>query len=757
MSTTRAITRLSLLFPIAGAVLGLAGITLSMTQPVLAILFLLLTGASIMSLVFMMREMKWAGGLTADLRDVLEILSRRLVRAISSFAAGDMRFVISRLPPPAETAEAAAVAEHLLSGVNDFNTLTNIPPKRLCFVGANSYAEGRVAGQNIARILDGKGTVVCFIPDFTQTNHVLRMKGCLDYITESYPNIKCHGVVATGGSPEGAAAALRKLNGEHPDCDLVYVTDGHTPRGIADEISALKNTRIKMVAYDAIAQNIKLLKEGRVAALIEQNAYAQTFNAVIHLYNACAASWRPLSKKLFMDPIFIDKSNYTTYWDDSSNKRIMKQEELSQLAIPEPNRTGKKYRFAVLMPQVTGFFASLVEGINGAAKKLEEFNVSVEVIDLYSGAENFGNAKAYNPAIQKLVKERYDGFATSILDKNIISELNRAVESGLIVTTFNAEPTIFREIIINIIENINQLASLSQNLAAAAEESSRANKQIGTAITGIKGDMGEQKNRIDDNDAQLANLNRMINDVQNALSGYVTLVERLNSESRQGDKAISDTYDETIGLKDSIDRIAAELASFNEKIARVREFSGIIESLAENTNVLAINASIQAARAGTAGKSFAVVAGEVRTLAENSRHTAENINEIVADITRSMTGILDLAHNGTAGVAKNLEQARSAQQSFSSINSALGEAQSSIDRITRALEGVADFGVTVKDNMEAIDKMSRTSMNRLEEISVSVDELSLQGSHLSETANDLRVMAEDQESVFSQLTVMEDK
>ncbi len=220
---------------------------------------------------------------------------------------------------------------------------------------------------------------------------------------------------------------------------------------------------------------------------------------------------------------------------------------------------------------------------------------------------------------------------------------------------------------------------------------------------------------------------------------------------------MDETYRETQALKEAIDRIGAELAAFNEKLAKVREFAAVIESISESTNVLAINASIQAARAGTAGKAFAVVAGEVRGLAENSRNTAESIREIVADITENMDKIMEVSSSGAAKVGKNLSDALVARESFESIARSLAESTRSVDNIRESVSGLARLGSGVKANMDAVERMADATGNRIEEISVSINELSEQGGHLSRTANDLRVMAADQSLVFSQLSVNEKK
>jgi len=409
------------------------------------------------------------------------------------------------------------------------------------------------------------------------------------------------------------------------------------------------------------------------------------------------------------------------------------------------------------MPQTTGFFESLVKGAEAAAKVLEKYNAELEIVNVYHAQEDFGSAKLYAPVIDSFLKRGFDGFMASIIDPEVMPAINAAVDLGLKVTTFSTEPSSFREIITTVIGNMNKLSENSQTLAAAAEESARANAQIGSAILGIKEDIGEQKNRMAANDSELSSLNSMISDMESSISEYALLVEKMTDESGRGSLSMDETFRETQGLKEAIDRIGGELSSFNEKLGKVREFAGVIESLAESTNVLAINASIQAARAGVAGKAFAVVAGEVRNLAENSRHTAESIRDIVNDITENMNRVMDVSARGTERVSKNLEQALLARRSFESIASVLSESNSSIERIRNSMSGIAVNGSGVKVNMDMIEKMSNTTGNRLEEISVSIAELSRQGGHLSSTANDLRVMAADQSVVFSQLSVNDEK
>ncbi len=708
--------------------------------------------ASIVTAVFFFVSESRQAKLKADLSGPVAKAATRLGRGISTFASGDLRIQVRHPDAKPVTPEGKAIADLLATDINDFNSSTAVPSKRICFTGANSYQEGKTAGERIARILNGKGTVACIIPAFIQVNHVLRMKGCLDYLS-NHPGIVWAGTFEGGGNRETTPVVTAEIIAKTPTLDLIYVTDGHTPVSVEEAVRAKAKRPLKIVAYDAMSDNMALLKAGRIDCLIEQNSFAQSYNALIHLYNACETSWRPISPKLFMPPLIIDSDNYRTYWDDEKNARILKDEETAQLAVPEPRKTQKRYRFGLILPLSTGFFEGLSRGGEAAKKLLASYNVEVEIIDVFNSWSDFGSATRFNPAIESCIGKGFDGIALTINDPTIVTMVNKAVDAGLAVTTLNTEPFSFRELLLNMIENVEILADSSHSLAAAAEESSRSTVQIGGAISGIQEDIGEQKNRIDSSDAELSGLNEMIGSVVSAIDEYGSLVEKMSTESREGSRASDETYADTQKLKGAIDGIASELNGFREKMKAVESFAGTIEQLAESTNVLAINASIQAARAGTAGKSFAVVAGEVRSLAENSRHTAEAIQGVVSEVKNNMDAIIAISESGSKQVNANLDRARDTKNSFNSIVSVLQDANVSMKKIDTAIDGIRAAGSSVKKNMTIIENMSNTTKNRLDEITISVSEMSLQSEHLSKTANDLRVMTVNQNTVFSQISV----
>ncbi len=690
--------------------------------------------------------------LKKDMGSTLSQASKLLAHGLSSFASGDIRVALSEVSSGAASKEGKIVETLLFSALEDFNSITAMPAKRLCFTGANSYEEGSTAGKEIGRLLQNKGKIVCIIPTYTQINHVLRMKGCRDFIESNYKNIQILGVYEGMGNRDETGKAFAHILQKHPDIDLVYITDGHTPPAVAQLI---KNSgkKIKIVAFDAIPENVVLLKDGSFSCLIEQNSFAQAWNALIHLYNACENSWQPVSSKIFMKPITMTIDNYRTYWDDSKNERIMREEEQTQLAVPVQNKSGKTYRFALIMPLSTGFFEGLGRGAHEAKKTLASCGAKVEILDVFQDWSNFGSAELFAPAIRNFTQQKFDGIATVVVDPMLVEEINNASDKGVVVTTFNTEPSNFREIMLSFIRNGETLIRDSHNLASSAEESSKTHSQIEHSIEGIQTDIQAEKENIVSTDEQLSMLTKKIEDMQFSLNTYSSLVETMTKESEEGAHSMEANWRDTQKLKTVIDSVSASLEEFRERLMKITEFTAIIESISESTNVLAINASIQAARAGNEGKGFAVVAGEIRNLAAHSQKTAEDIRILVGDISNSMNIIVESSREGSQQMLINMDKTIEARKSFESIVSVLHESNSAISGIGQSVEGIVEAGKGVKQNMNEIESMSNSSIERLEDISSFVKKLMEQSQILSQTAHNLSLMTASQESVFSQLTV----
>ncbi|HPX47291.1 MAG TPA: hypothetical protein PK408_03735, partial [Treponemataceae bacterium] len=125
--------------------------------------------------MFSIKSLKQTDQFTQELDGPLKEMARQIAHGISAFAAGDLRYRLGLPKNWFKNSQTEAVGRRLKTAIEDFNGMTEVPPKRMCFVGANSWMEGQIAGERIAALLAGKGKVLYLIPQYDQVNHVMRM------------------------------------------------------------------------------------------------------------------------------------------------------------------------------------------------------------------------------------------------------------------------------------------------------------------------------------------------------------------------------------------------------------------------------------------------------------------------------------------------------------------------------------------------------------------------------------------------------
>ncbi|MGZ3522032.1 MAG: methyl-accepting chemotaxis protein [Vulcanimicrobiaceae bacterium] len=260
---------------------------------------------------------------------------------------------------------------------------------------------------------------------------------------------------------------------------------------------------------------------------------------------------------------------------------------------------------------------------------------------------------------------------------------------------------------------LGKALEFSTDVAGSAGTVAENAEQVARRVTDISSAVAQMTASIQEMDQNLLNLattvEQAVANTQEMSASIVQVAgnaERVRQESTNTDKQVREGRNEVTALSegmssisDTVADVVTEMQSLDQASRQIGEILGLIEEIADQTNLLALNAAIEAARAGEHGRGFAVVADEVRKLAENSASSTKQIGQLVADIQRRTSAVLERSARANGLVQSNAASARSVTQMIEQIS----------DRVTDMAQLVSEISIATTEQARASEELAKAS------------------------------------------------
>ncbi len=264
-----------------------------------------------------------------------------------------------------------------------------------------------------------------------------------------------------------------------------------------------------------------------------------------------------------------------------------------------------------------------------------------------------------------------------------------------------------------ILEGVEVLTNSAVQIGATSSELYVGATQTSSSISATATTVGEME--------QTA---RVVNETARSIAEQS---ERTDEVANAGAKATSETLQKMTLIKDRMDIVSTTVVKLSDDTRYVEEIISAVQDFADQSNLLAVNASIEAARAGDQGKGFAVVAHEIKSLADQSKNATEKITQILQEIRKSVASVVMATEEGGKAVLDGVEQSRTAGKSIEDL-------ADSVTRFTKAagvifsetgkqFARVERVGSTVRE-IESAMQNSLEATRHLEEASKELEQLS---------------------------------
>lgn len=316
----------------------------------------------------------------------------------------------------------------------------------------------------------------------------------------------------------------------------------------------------------------------------------------------------------------------------------------------------------------------------------------------------------------KSIKEAKEGDLTVKLEDGSSDEL------GVVALNFNDMIDNTKGLIENVNSSIKEVASKAQWILDAGNQSYSSSKSIAAAVQNVANGTCQQAEDASNTSIIIGELTNHIGNAEKEISIVGANIEATKDLSNKALDTVRDLNRKAQQTYDSSEKVMTDINNLNSDMLEIKKIIKTIVEISEQTNLLSLNASIEAARAGSAGKGFAVVAEEIKKLAEKSKISSISINEILNNIQMKFQNTVQAANSSFAVLNGQMTAVEATDEAFKSIFERMENISRNLGAVKAIMETIQKMKGSALEATESIASISEENAATMEEISASTQQ-----------------------------------